>query len=859
MYQSINFYINQEPQAQAATEAKAAYGISQRQARNQKVLLQNIPALTPLLQSTPARYELIVNANQNLNICLKSAGAVLYGQQPEDEINKTVQQFLQTLSAPPQLNSVLVISGIGLGHHMLPLVQHLTPSYVLIYEPEPDLLLLSLKATTWFELLTLCQTRGIHLFLQIGENARNLLTDLKELREAFPLAGEPVFYQHLSYPELDQAIYRYKTGQTSSCSAQSPVFLASEFLGGKLANSVVPGNFIPNTTEQLCFAENLKWLANHTPELSKELTHHSWQQWQLCKHDGYYGMQDSCGRIYSVSYNKANRGKPSHHPALLDPIVFDYSLPDKLLSTDFATLFTGMKNVQQHLLSQSSQFTVSVRERILLGTADYQTCIEALVNTHYLIVLEPDPDFLLASMFVVPWHQFKGRLYFCRTIDDIETLVQQLFQQQILNLTDVFLDHPYYEQSLRQSYHSLLELIQSSNGKANYFEKQLDSIKHLYQNQASARYLTRSTLSNSAPIFIIGNGPSLDSHITFLQQHRRQFILVSCGTALITLYRNGLTPDYHLELERGADTLYYLQQIPSEYFQQLTLISPADQHPAVIAVFQEALLVLLSKSDITDLFYKNFEHNHLQQLTHSYYTVTNFAVDLFLSIGCQSLYLLGIDFGFKHIKAHHASNSVYFQDNGTELYDFERTHGAAYEVEANFGGNCLTVPPFDIARKLMAERINLAQQQKVYNCSDGAHIEGAIPLLQLTLNNGYKEVEQYHQTMKCLFTTLVVPGQHKEFLFPLRKQASTYLQRLLDAWEHDCNVNLELAIMTQRKLLESTKDDSQLTVYMLLDGALRYLEMVSSRLHLCNIDSKSTTQLAELWQRYLTQSLGRVE
>lgn len=859
MYQSINYYINPEPQKQAAAEAKAAYGISQRFLRNQRILLQTIPNLAPLLQNKPIHYELIVNANQSLNICLKAAGVVLYGQQPAVETNNAVQQFLETRSVSSLQNAPLVISGIGLGYHLLPLVQHLAPSYLLIYEPEPDLFLLSLKTSPWFELLTLCQTQGIHVFLQIGENANNLLADLKELQDAFPCTDEPLFYQHLNHPTLDRAIYHYYTGKNDCSPAQSPVFLVSDFLNNQLENKITPGRFTADTTEQHLFSQNIRWLATHMPALHNELIQHSWRNWQLHKYHDQYSMQDNCGRIYSVNHNKTKRGKLFHHFALFDPMVFDYSLPDKLLNTDFATLFSGVKNIQRKLISHSTTDTVSVCERILLGTADYQACLAALANSNTLLVLEPDTDFLFASLFTVPWYQFDGLLHFCRTTGEMEQLIQRLFQQHRLNLTDIFLDHPYYEQGLRQSYHTLLELIQSSNGKANYFEKQLNSLKHLHHNLASAYYLSQSTLSVSTPIFIIGNGPSLNSHLEFLLSNRGRFILISCGTALITLYRSGITPNYHVELERGSDTLYYLQQVPAEYLKRLILISPADQHPDVINVFSKALLVFLSQTDITDLFRQHVEKINFRQLTHSYYTVTNFAVDLFLSIGGKTLYLLGVDFGFKHINAHHASNSVYFQDNGNELYDFEHTHGAAYEVEANFGGNCLTVPPFDIARKLMVERIALAKQQIVYNCNDGAFISGAKPLRQIILNNGYQEVDEDCHAITNLFVSPLISNQDKANLLTFQKELRHFLHQLLHKWEQDLTVNMEYAVLQQRQCLENEKQNSECAVHILMDGTLRYLEMVYSRLKLYKIDQQTVNQLAKLWHTFLQQSLRRVE
>jgi hypothetical protein len=488
--------------------------------------------------------------------------------------------------------------------------------------------------------------------------------------------------------------------------------------------------------------------------------------------------------------------------------------------------------------------------RILLGVADFDACIDALAESSQLFVLEYEDDFLLASLFVVPWSKFKGQLYFSQNYTQLETFIIKCFQERNINLTDIFLDNRYYEAKLRESYQALLELIQSSNGKANYFEKQLLSFNNLNANQLTGRYLLETEQQIGFPVVIIGNGPSLDKHLTSLKNLRKEYLLISCGTALITLHKNGLLPDFHLELERGAETLFYLEQLPASFLSQIPLISPADQHPDVVKLFRDALFTILAQNELTERFAKRSEFP-LRQLHYSYYTVTNFAVDLFLTIGGQDLYLIGVDFGFKNIRAHHASDSVYFKDN-RELYDFELTHGSAYEVPANFGGQCLTVPPFDVARRLMARRILLAVGQKVYNCNDGARIDGTIPLKTLEFTIAKKLGINYAAIIDNLFTSFKLPALYQE-ADVIQPQLKSQLEKLYQSLPQNSSENQQRIFNVQRQLLESGNLPSQILLCTLLDGSLRYVEMVSARLqHFPNCFSLNWS-LVCLWKKYLAQ------
>src|SRR5690606_10036454 len=63
------------------------------------------------------------------------------------------------------------------------------------------------------------------------------------------------------------------------------------------------------------------------------------------------------------------------------------------------------------------------------------------------------------------------------------------------------------------------------------------------------------------PVFIVGNGPSLDQCFDYLHQYKDQVVIISCGTALKALHKHGIKPDFHAELEQNRATYEWVSQV----------------------------------------------------------------------------------------------------------------------------------------------------------------------------------------------------------------------------------------------------------------------------------------------------------
>ncbi|MGN4935622.1 6-hydroxymethylpterin diphosphokinase MptE-like protein [Aeromonas rivipollensis] len=64
------------------------------------------------------------------------------------------------------------------------------------------------------------------------------------------------------------------------------------------------------------------------------------------------------------------------------------------------------------------------------------------------------------------------------------------------------------------------------------------------------------------PVFIVGNGPSLDETIGYLKKYQDSAIIIACGSTVSALYKAGIKPDICVAVERTksmADFLTFLK------------------------------------------------------------------------------------------------------------------------------------------------------------------------------------------------------------------------------------------------------------------------------------------------------------
>jgi hypothetical protein len=232
------------------------------------------------------------------------------------------------------------------------------------------------------------------------------------------------------------------------------------------------------------------------------------------------------------------------------------------------------------------------------------------------------------------------------------------------------------------------------------------------------------------PIFIVGNGPSLDSSIEAIKEWQGQAIVISCGTTLQALHRNGITPDFHAEIEQNRSTYDWAVLIGDlQYLKDITLISCNGIHPDTCDLYKDVMIAFKEGESSTVSALNVLGRENFTTLLNSFPTVSNFAIDLFSTIGFTSIYLIGVDLGFLDVKHHHSKSSGYYHDDGQETYDYAQSANTSLIVSGNFRPRVNTKHEFKVSRQVI-EQVTSAKfkGQEFYNCSDGAKIQGTLPI-----------------------------------------------------------------------------------------------------------------------------------
>lgn len=423
-------------------------------------------------------------------------------------------------------------------------------------------------------------------------------------------------------------------------------------------------------------------------------------------------------------------------------------------------------------------------------------------------IIEPDLDLFYLSLFSINWSQVlkifdeKGTRVFISLgeqkdhfFDDVILKSAISGRYQMAHVTGyIHYKSPQISEILTEFNRRYLEM-----GRGwGFFDDAVMSIGHMLGNlQQKVPLLKKQAIrSNNVvdiPVFIVGNGPSLDGLIDTLKANQDKAIIISCGSALSALYEYGIIPDFHAEQERTFPVAEKIQHsCPADFLDGLVLVAPNTVHPAVFSLFKRSMMAAKANEPATALLLNDTENKGLFTNYHFINpTVANTALVMGYNLGFKNFYLFGIDLGQKKGGPHHSKKSLYYGDDeqDSELYSFDEME--AIEVEGNFGGSFICDSFFYQSNANLSHQIVGFEDLQCFNLNDGAKIIGSKPMLAQefsSLFEGYPQIEKaklvdhlysnslYHDVDGSLYKRLVNDLDYHNF-----SAVSKALIDLLDA------------------------------------------------------------------------------
>ena len=327
-----------------------------------------------------------------------------------------------------------------------------------------------------------------------------------------------------------------------------------------------------------------------------------------------------------------------------------------------------------------------------------------------LFVYEPNPEFFAISLYFVDYPKIYEKLqdrFFLWVNGTLDYFAIEKFYYErkitssFMNLTLTTYDHPL----IKDAKNKFEEIRNAKLRGWGTYEDEIKGVKNHLENLNKYPLLSKKENIN-IPFCIVANGKSLEQNIDFIKKNKDAMIIISVGTAIKPLLKAGIESDFHIEQERIdilKDVLKDILPNYNGYFVGANVVNPE--------VFKMAKHPLMYTREAFSL-----SEHHI--LTGSSPIVGN-AGFAFAANFTKEIYLCGMDLGFRIGDKKHSKNSFYDQTD-----DIAKE---GIKIKGNFSDDIYTdslllTSKYNIEK--MIEKLNL----EVYNLSDGAYIEGSIPL-----------------------------------------------------------------------------------------------------------------------------------
>lgn len=371
------------------------------------------------------------------------------------------------------------------------------------------------------------------------------------------------------------------------------------------------------------------------------------------------------------------------------------------------------------------------------------------VEVNHLCVVEPDEDVMHAAMHTVEWLDYLETFSAPgRSLELIAGLDAAGSVERILSWAEELGEFHFVEAHLLVHARTpVLDEVEQGvrnvviprlKGLLGFFDDERIGLAHSEANlRAGHPLLIRPDRPPAAeadpapPVFVVGNGPSLDRGAEAIRRHRERALVVSCGTALGSLAQAGIRPDIHVEMERTRPVVEWISEATSpEDRAGILLLAFNTTHPQVLELFSDRGL-LLKPNDLGASWIEARvrDGGALPRLQDGNPTVGNLGLALAAALGARDIYLFGLDLGFPGDAQHHSRLSLHSripERDHAELGLRRPDDPANVAAPGNFGGQVRTNPLYVQAARAVTRIALRHPDVTIHNTSEGIRLPGTV-------------------------------------------------------------------------------------------------------------------------------------
>ncbi|NLR13791.1 motility associated factor glycosyltransferase family protein [Pseudoalteromonas peptidolytica] len=366
-------------------------------------------------------------------------------------------------------------------------------------------------------------------------------------------------------------------------------------------------------------------------------------------------------------------------------------------------------------------------------------------NFSYSFIIEPDFKLFFASLFCIDWSTIiedvdekGGCLFFYIGCQPDELLGELKKTSEDIGAFSIVRSFCYQHYPLPQINESI------ANFFKDYFQFQfghgfyndaVTGLSHSYLNVTKgvpfydAKNAPVEALKD-IPVLVIGNGPSLDEAQDFIKRNQHRAIIFACGTALPSLIKMGVTPDFHILVERPYRNYQaVLDMAPKEVYKKINLLGVNTVYPDTVDLYDWVGFSLKGNEAGTDFINVQLAmkgHGGLSTTAYSNPLVANTGLSFALHFGFKNIYLCGVDNGRLQAGETHSKYSVYSNSNNITKFKYQPLGYDGSTLPGNLGGVVETNETYRMSHRQLEDLVAL-KPANIFNIGHGAFIKGAIP------------------------------------------------------------------------------------------------------------------------------------
>ncbi|MBA1437671.1 MAG: motility associated factor glycosyltransferase family protein [Epsilonproteobacteria bacterium] len=387
---------------------------------------------------------------------------------------------------------------------------------------------------------------------------------------------------------------------------------------------------------------------------------------------------------------------------------------------------------------------------IFFGSGLHLDPIANKIDAKYYLIIEDNIELFRLSLLTTPYFEIakKAKLFFAVGSDNesFGKIAQQFFNEAFYyNHYIKFFESIFHSEEKLNWLHTIIV----SQSHLNFFYSSIleQYTRPLYylQNNYPFVNLTSKELQQFAQdkkVILVAPGPSLDKHITFLQDKQDEYFIVALSATLSILENAQIKPDIVTHFDGFARSAIHFQKLQDKTFLQDSLLLLSAKTPlTIVSMFAKEQIFFFESGT-------NFKQGFGEL---SAFCAGSATYLILVALGFKEILLVGLDLALNQQTLQTHAHGYSYTLTANENAQTKSFRDSIIEVAGNLQPKVKSTPNFATSIKAIDEiSLGLKQDyQQIYNLNDGAKLKNTTPA-DATLFHTTSHSKKSHHDLKTV-------------------------------------------------------------------------------------------------------------